>query len=137
MGLAGKPAPGPFTSGVLQTRLRAKVLNNPQTLHRSCSRVGDARVSTLRTIAREPYRTTLTPHEPSDGVSSTKAFQKHANKHECISGTNQDGSAIPVRASAHSSNARRNKAHLTEHNIISGVRYMNYKESNMREGLAP
>ena len=45
------------------------------THHRSCSRVGDARVSALSTIVREPYRTALTPHEASVGVSPTKTFQ--------------------------------------------------------------
>jgi hypothetical protein len=58
------------------------------------------------------------------------------NMIECIPGIDQERSARPVRTSAHSSYARKTKAHLTEQNI-AGVRYMNYKESNMREGLAP
>jgi hypothetical protein len=49
--------------------------NLNKTHHRLCSRVGNARVSTLRTILREPYRTALTPHEASVGVSPTKTFQ--------------------------------------------------------------
>jgi hypothetical protein len=123
MGLAGKPGPAPSTCGVLQAR------NKPQTHHRSCSRVGDTRVSALRTIVRDPYRTALTPHEAIVGVSPTKTFRWHANKYECIPGTDQERYALSVRASAHSSNARRSKTrHITEQNI-SGVRYTNYKKA--------
>jgi hypothetical protein len=86
-------------------------------------------------IVREPYYVALTPHEAGVGVSPTKTFQWHANKNEYIPGRDQERIALPVRASAHSSNAR-SKAHLTEQNN-SGVGYMNCKESNMREGLAP
>jgi hypothetical protein len=75
MGLAGKPAPRPSIGGVLQARLREEVRNKPETHHRPCSRVGDARVSALRTIVRQPYRIALTPHEASVGVSPTKTFQ--------------------------------------------------------------
>jgi hypothetical protein len=74
-GTGREPAPAPSTSGVLQARLRAKVRNKPQTRHRSCSRVGDTRVSALRIIVREPCRSALTPHEANVGVSPTKTFQ--------------------------------------------------------------
>jgi hypothetical protein len=72
--------------------------------------------------------------EASVGVSLTKNLPiiKHANKNENIPGNDQDRSALPVWASAHSSNAR-SKAHPTEKNIL-GVRYMNCKESNVRGG---
>jgi uncharacterized CHY-type Zn-finger protein len=73
-------------------------------------------------------------------------FREHANKHECIPGTDQERFALPVRASVHSSYAKRSKAHLTEQKI-SGVRFRecdkyfgsaNDNESTiMREGLAP
>jgi hypothetical protein len=36
-------------------------LKQPCHRHRSCPRLGDARVSAQRTIAREPYRIVLTP----------------------------------------------------------------------------
>jgi hypothetical protein len=41
----GNTAPAPSTCDILQTRLRVGVQNKPQTHHRSCSRLGDARVS--------------------------------------------------------------------------------------------
>jgi hypothetical protein len=72
MGLEGKSAPAPSTGGVLQARLRREVQNKPQTHHRSCSRLGDARVTALRIIVQGPCRTALTPHEASVGVSPTK-----------------------------------------------------------------
>jgi hypothetical protein len=55
---------------------KSDVVNlKPQTHHRSCLRVGDARVSALCTIVREPHRTALTPHEANVGVSPTKTFR--------------------------------------------------------------
>jgi hypothetical protein len=37
-------------------------------------------------------------------------------KIECIPGTRQERFPLPVRVTTHSSNARRNKAHLTDEN---------------------
>jgi hypothetical protein len=76
-------------------------------------------------------------HQGSVGVLPTKTFQWHANKNEGIPGIDQERYALPVQASAHSSHARRSiKAHRMEQNI-SGVRYINYKERNVRWGWAP
>jgi hypothetical protein len=54
---------------------------------------------------------------------------------ESIPDTVEERSALPVRASAHSSNARRSKAHLTEPSILR-VRYME-RTFSVREDLAP
>jgi hypothetical protein len=76
MGRGGKPAQAPSTGGVLQARLRAEVQTNlGLIIDHAPARVGDARVSALRTIVRELDRTALTPHEASVGVSPTKTFQ--------------------------------------------------------------
>jgi hypothetical protein len=48
-----------------EQKFETKLIKSHQTHHRSCSRLGDARVSALRTIVREPYCTALTPHEAS------------------------------------------------------------------------
>jgi hypothetical protein len=78
------------------------------------------------------------PHvETSFGVSLNKNLPITCRPNiGCLSGINQERSALPVLASAYSSNGRRIKAHLTEQNI-SGVRYMKCKESSIvLEGLA-
>jgi hypothetical protein len=79
MGLVGNSHRHPLHAAFCKHDWQQK---QTSTHHRSCSRVGDARASALLTIVREPHRTALTPHEANVGVSPTKTFQWHANKHE-------------------------------------------------------
>jgi hypothetical protein len=97
MGLPGKPEPAPSTGGFLQARLASGVETNIKLIIDHAPGVGDARVSALHNIVREPYRTALIPLEASVGVLPTKTFQWHANKNEGIPGTDQERYALPVR----------------------------------------